>query len=1031
MRKTQPLKLIRGEKTETREFSNNQAENLVTSEQFEKMGATPKNITIIRMGDFYEAYGDEAVELANKLNLALTSKTINGERVQMVGFPVSSLDNYKSALGSGYDISVADTPSVTNKAMQGTPVDAENPRANEGVTGADVINHAKEIDGLKLVDTEESTLVNGKTLITGIYSLNSEKNFDRKSYKKEKFSIIGKADPWVMKVDGATYGHYGFAKSGTSGYIVTYLPAGVSVERVNSEKEAKRLLAVLETKFPELPLSIKSYGNGYRCYGLNPELATEVRNAINSAAESAEEINLPFKNKRELVLYLKKHIGDKIGVSYNGGAEDVRTIVSASNTTIVTECADGQQGRLSAKSDELSYTDSGFVYTGSNGANVSYRFISDNAPGEEITGSAITTETPEDTTGKNVIEAPYDEQKAGRDFIDAVDDDMLKFIDKATSNQTDNKSVYVIGKTTNKLNRAINELTGVDTILFNHSIKANCVRHIIKDHGANGLADQSMSNAEDIARMGYVIQNFDDLDLLDTTSKEYRDKNQRPAKMIKLSKRVDGTYYVVEAVPDTNAKSLAVVSAYIKKAPAQQTENVQAFSSNVRNDSADTGISDNIISQDDDTVNSSVRANAEKNTPVLTDKCELIATKHTATGDNIWVVSLKDRLSPDEYKDLREKVKAVGGYYSRFAKTPDGKAIPGFVFKTEPTAKELDVFNDFFGYTEETTPAENKSGIKEIDVNALLGAVENANRGDEIKLSDYEKQNSTERALNNQPESDMMEENTDKDGAENAESQSEVLDRKSEPDGGRLHAGSSKSAVEAGIEGAGDTSRDYSGKGLPESVGEDGSRPDVRNDRERVHGTDDTANAPSERAGNPAKVTDNAPENIETQVKTIEKKRPSNKGNFVITDDITAEFDNAPPSAKDNIEAIELLLAPENEGRAATAEEKKTLAKYKGWGGIDTRRIPYELSSRFSELFDWEQRKAMQSSQNNAFFTPTKVIDAMYAGLKRMGFKCGNVLETSMGVGNFFGRMPGTMSAKSALTGVELELYTARIAQYL
>ena len=56
--------------------------------------------------------------------------------------------------------------------------------------------------------------------------------------------------------------------------------------------------------------------------------------------------------------------------------------------------------------------------------------------------------------------------------------------------------------------------------------------------------------------------------------------------MIKLSKKVDGTYYVVEAVPDTNAKSLAVISAYIEKAPIQQTENVQAFSSNVRNASA-------------------------------------------------------------------------------------------------------------------------------------------------------------------------------------------------------------------------------------------------------------------------------------------------------------------------------------------------------------------------------------------------------------------------------------------------------------
>lgn len=68
---------------------------------------------------------------------------------------------------------------------------------------------------------------------------------------------------------------------------------------------------------------------------------------------------------------------------------------------------------------------------------------------------------------------------------------------------------------------------------------------------------------------------------------------------------------------------------------------------------------------------------------------------------------------------------------------------------------------------------------------------------------------------------------------------------------------------------------------------------------------------------------------------------------------------------------------------------------------------------------------------NNAFFTPTKVVDAMYNGLKRLGFKGGNVLETSMGIGNFFGRMPVAMTAKSALTGVELETYTARIAQYL
>ena len=176
---------------------------------------------------------------------------------------------------------------------------------------------------------------------------------------------------------------------------------------------------------------------------------------------------------------------------------------------------------------------------------------------------------------------------------------------------------------------------------------------------------------------------------------------------------------------------------------------------------------------------------------------------------------------------------------------------------------------------------------------------------------------------------------------------------------------------------------------------------------------------------------DEAPEVIETVDKSVEKKRPSNKGNFVITNDVAEELDNNYPSAEDNIEAIELLLKIESEGRTATADEKKILAKYKGWGGIDIRRIDWRLSQRLNDLYDYDQRRSMQDSSLNAYFTPTKVIDAMYNGLKQMGFKGGNVLETSMGIGNFFGRMPLQMCAKSALTGVELESYTARIAQML
>ena len=287
--------------------------------------------------------------------------------------------------------------------------------------------------------------------------------------------------------------------------------------------------------------------------------------------------------------------------------------------------------------------------------------------------------------------------------------------------------------------------------------------------------------------------------------------------------------------------------------------------------------------------------------------------------------------------------------------------------------------------------------------------------------------------LKNQSESDTIaeKETVNEEGAKNDEPKPEVLAGESRTDDRGLRSESSETDEQEPTERVDEQLREDSRESLPQSDGTDGNEPDVRNDSEGVHRGNDADVSDTEDAGNTTEIDDSEPETIETEDKSIEKKRPSNKENFVITDDIAREFDNTPPSAADNIAAIELLLTLENEGRPATAEEKKILAKYKGWGGIDIRGLPFELSRKLYDLYDGDQLRDMQSSQNNAFFTPTGVIDAMYNGLKRMGFKGGNVLESSMGVGNFFGRMPVAMTAKSALTGVELESYTARIAQYL
>lgn len=609
-----------GEKTEKREFSNNQAENLVTSEQFEKMGATPKNITLTGMGDFYEAYGDEAVELANKLNLTLTSKAINGERVQMVGFPVSSLDSYKSALGSGYKLVVSNQNTVA-----GATADAE----------------------------------------------------------VAKNSAVDKSMYDIMGEFGLTYDE--------QRAILEYKSSGSYTLNENL-RNGERLSAAEETQTRDLNSALERFpaykGTVYR--------------------------NIGFKDKKAFNKFIKEH------------SEKSVTYVA------FTSC---------------SKTADGYVVTE---APYTAHFDIESLSGRDVSGIGIAEEN---------------------EVLFAADTSF--------------------------------EIINVDVYEKNASIKLKEI-----DEGGKSKFEGALGNGRERQPSGG-----------NGSETEYTG----------------------------NIEKLYSTSDSVRGGSAAYDEVYNGASER------DGGRTENGSGPQDPGSHTEARNDSERERPL------------SGISDNTKTASARVQKEDTHSSDLTSE-------------------------------------------------------------NVMLGDTENVS-SDTIIAEGTQNVNTSE-------------ENTDKDGAENAESQSEVLDRKSESDGGRLHTGTSKFTVEAGI-------------------------------------------------------------------------------------------DNAPPSAKDNIEAIELLLAPEDEGRAATAEEKKTLAKYKGWGGIDTRRIPYELSSRLSELFDWEQRKAMQSSQNNAFFTPTKVIDAMYAGLKRMGFKCGNVLETSMGVGNFFGRMPGAMSAKSALTGVELESYTARIAQYL
>ena len=161
---------------------------------------------------------------------------------------------------------------------------------------------------------------------------------------------------------------------------------------------------------------------------------------------------------------------------------------------------------------------------------------------------------------------------------------------------------------------------------------------------------------------------------------------------------------------------------------------------------------------------------------------------------------------------------------------------------------------------------------------------------------------------------------------------------------------------------------------------------------------------------------------------------PEAAGNFHITDDNLGVGGPKQKFAR-NIEAIQTLRTLEQEHRGATAEEQQVLSQYVGWGGLADAFDPGKDSwaNEYAELkglLSEEEYAAARSSTLNAHYTSPTVIRGIYDAVERMGFRSGNILEPSMGVGNFFGMLPDTMQ-DSRLYGVELDCITGRIAKKL
>ena len=178
----------------------------------------------------------------------------------------------------------------------------------------------------------------------------------------------------------------------------------------------------------------------------------------------------------------------------------------------------------------------------------------------------------------------------------------------------------------------------------------------------------------------------------------------------------------------------------------------------------------------------------------------------------------------------------------------------------------------------------------------------------------------------------------------------------------------------------------------------------------------------------------NEPVTFLTQKENVPIPDKGNAVNFRISND-NLGIGTPKEKFQRNIEAIRLLEQIESEHRYANPQEQDILSQYVGWGGLsdafDESKTNWATEyQELKKLLSPEEYRMARESTLNAHYTSPAIIRSMYEVIERMGFKKGNILEPSMGIGNFFGMMPESMK-ESRLYGVELDSITGRIARLL
>lgn len=208
-------------------------------------------------------------------------------------------------------------------------------------------------------------------------------------------------------------------------------------------------------------------------------------------------------------------------------------------------------------------------------------------------GSQAAQSIAAELTKGNDTTADIDMETVKQEYQKAVNPKIVDFVNRVRNFKNKDAASKVnieLASVTEREAQDIKKLTNIDVSEFKRSMSGNAVEHIENRHGKNGVADHSMSDVNDIARIEYVLQNYDSIEKGNADKiNKYMNSDNTPSSNVVYTKRVNGNYYVVEAVPDSKAKTLQIVSAYKTKAegvsqvlnmpedPQQTSETLHAF----------------------------------------------------------------------------------------------------------------------------------------------------------------------------------------------------------------------------------------------------------------------------------------------------------------------------------------------------------------------------------------------------------------------------------------------------------------------